>query len=59
MVFNVARTGKTSAEISRGLAERNVLINGIDAENMRLVTHMDVDRAAWGRALEALRPVCG
>jgi len=43
----------------RGLAERNVLINGIDAETMRLVTHMDVDRAACGRALEALRQVCG
>ncbi len=59
VVFNVARTGKTSAEISRGLAERNVLINGIDAENMRLVTHMDVDRAGCGRALEGLRQVCG
>ena len=59
VVFNVARTGKTSAEISRGLAERSVLINGIDPENMRLVTHMDVDRAACGRALEALRQVCG
>jgi len=59
LVFNVAGTGKTSAEISRALAERGVLINGIDLENMRLVTHMDVDRAACGRALEALRQVCG
>jgi threonine aldolase len=59
LVFNVAGTGKTSAEISRALAERGVLINGIDLENMRLVTHMDVDRAACGRALEALRKVCG
>ena len=59
VVFNVKKTGKTSAEITRALAERGVLINGIDPENMRLVTHMDVDRAACGRALEALRLVCG
>jgi len=30
VVFNVTRTGKTSAEISRCLAERSVLINGIE-----------------------------
>ncbi len=59
VVFNVKGTGKTSAEITKGLAERGVLINGIDPENMRLVTHMDVDRGACGRALEALRQVCG
>ncbi|MBV9608208.1 MAG: aminotransferase class I/II-fold pyridoxal phosphate-dependent enzyme, partial [Acidobacteria bacterium] len=59
VVFNVSGTGMTSAEISRKLAERNVLINGIDSETMRLVTHMDVDRAACERALEALTGVCG
>jgi len=58
VVFDVSGTGKTSAEISRALAERGVLINGIDPLQMRLVTHMDVDRAACGRALEALRQVC-
>jgi threonine aldolase len=59
VVFNVSGTRKTSAEITRALAERDVLINGIDPETMRLVTHMDVDRAACGRAVEALRQVCG
>ena len=59
VVFNVKGTGKTSAEITRALAERSVLINGIDPENMRLVTHMDVDRVACARAVEALRQVCG
>ncbi len=58
VVFNVAGTGKTSAEISRSLAQRGVLINGIDPENMRLVTHMDAARSACERALEALRQVC-
>jgi threonine aldolase len=59
VVFDVSGTGMTSAEISRKLAERNVLINSINPETMRLVTHMDVDRAACERALEALAEICG
>ncbi len=59
VVFQVSGTGTTSAEITKALAERAVLINGIDPETMRLVTHMDVDRAACGSAVEALRQVCG
>jgi hypothetical protein len=31
-----------------------VLINGIDPQRMRAVTHYDVDRAACAEALEAL-----
>jgi threonine aldolase len=59
VVFDVNETGMTSAEISRKLAERNVLINGINPETMRLVTHMDVDRVACERALQALGEICG
>ncbi len=59
VVFDVGGTGMTSAEISRQLAAQNVLINGINPETMRLVTHMDVDRAACERALAAMRLVCG
>jgi threonine aldolase len=59
VVFDVSGTGMTSAELSRRLAERNVLINGINPELMRLVTHMDVDRAACARALGAIQEICG
>jgi threonine aldolase len=58
VVFDVSATGMTSAELSRRLAERNVLMNGISPEQMRLVTHMDVDRAACARALEAIHEIC-
>jgi len=58
VVFDISGTGMTSAELSRRLAERNVLMNGINPEQMRLVTHMDVDRAACARALEAIQEIC-
>jgi threonine aldolase len=58
VVFDISGTGKNSAEFARLLAERNVLANGIDAETMRIVTHMDVDRAGCERALEAIRAIC-
>ncbi len=58
VVFDLSGTGMSSAELSRRLAERNVLMNGINPELMRLVTHMDVDRAACTRALEAIQEIC-
>ncbi|HYY70455.1 MAG TPA: low specificity L-threonine aldolase [Terriglobales bacterium] len=58
VVFDISGTAMTSAELSRRLAERSVLMNGISPERMRLVTHMDVDRAACERALAAIREVC-
>jgi threonine aldolase len=47
-----------TAEFSRKLAERNVLAAGIDPENMRFVTHMDVSRQDCEAALEAIREIC-
>ncbi len=58
VVFDISSTGMTSAELSHRLAERNVLMNGINPEQMRLVTHMDVDRTACARALEAINEIC-
>jgi threonine aldolase len=54
VIFEVGGTGLSSAEISARLKRRGVLINGIDANHMRAVTHYDVDRAACAAALEAL-----
>jgi len=59
VVFDVSGTGMTTAELSRRLAERNVLMNGINSEQMRLVTHMDVEHAACMRALDAIQEICG
>lgn len=58
VIFDLSGTGMNSAEMSRKIAERNVLANGINAEQMRLVTHMDVDRAACARALQTIAAVC-
>jgi len=58
LVFDVGSTGMTTAELSRRLAERNVLMNGVNLELMRLVTHMDVNRADCERALDAIHTIC-
>jgi threonine aldolase len=58
LIFDISGTGMTAAEFSRKLAERNVLANGVNAETMRFVTHMDVNRAACERALAAVEAIC-
>src|SRR5689334_2634740 len=58
LVFNISATGMNTAEFSRKLAERNVLAAGIDPENMRFVTHMDVRRQDCETALDAIREIC-
>ena len=58
LIFNMSGTGMTSAELSRRLAERNVLANGVGPDAMRIVTHMDVDRSACATALESIRKIC-
>lgn len=57
LVFNISDTGMNTAEFSRKLAEHNVLAAGIDPENMRFVTHMDVSRRDCETALEAIRQI--
>ncbi len=59
LVFNVAGTGMSASQFSKKLAEQGVLASGIDAENLRMVTHMDVDRAGCARALQAVQAICG
>ena len=58
VVFDISSTGMNTAELSKKLGEQNVLANGISPEAMRLVTHMDVNRAACTRALEIIRQAC-
>jgi threonine aldolase len=58
LVFDVSGAGMNTADFSRKLAERNVLAAGINPEQMRMVTHMDVNREDCQQALEAIRAVC-
>ena len=58
LVFDISRTGMTSTEFNRRLAEKNVLANTVTPEIMRLVTHLDVDRAACQYAVQAIEEIC-
>jgi len=57
LFFDVSGTGLTAPEVSQRLKARNVLANAYDAKLIRMVTHLDVDRAGCERALGVLREV--
>jgi threonine aldolase len=59
LFLDVSQTGMTSFDISKRLAARSILANGVTPETMRMVTHYDVDRAGCERALRVLREVLG
>jgi threonine aldolase len=59
LICNISGTGMTSAELSRRLAERNVLANGVGPELIRFVTHLDINRDQCAEALEAVASICG
>ncbi|MDP9266974.1 MAG: aminotransferase class I/II-fold pyridoxal phosphate-dependent enzyme [Acidobacteriota bacterium] len=58
IVVEVAGKLMTAAELSRRLAQNGVLAGPISEQAIRMVTHMDVDRAACERAVEILASVC-
>jgi len=53
--FDVRGTGSTAAEISAGLAKRNVLAGPTGKYEIRMLTHVDVNRAGIDRALAEFR----
>ncbi|GAC1401522.1 MAG: low-specificity L-threonine aldolase [Pyrinomonadaceae bacterium] len=54
IIFNIARTGKTSDEICAHLAsEHDILASGFGA-TIRMVTHYDVSRDEIGKTLKAV-----
>jgi len=55
IVFDINGTGKTTAEISAKLKQRRILANGIDGQQMRMVTHKDVSFSDCEVALSAIR----
>jgi threonine aldolase len=59
VIFDVSGTGTTPADLSARLKERGVLLNGVNARQMRAVTHYDVSREDCERAVEAVADVVG
>jgi threonine aldolase len=57
LVFDIACTGQTTVEFSANLKRRGVLANGINAHEMRMVTHKDVSRHDCEVALGAVSEV--
>ncbi len=59
LICDITGTGMTSTELSRRLADRNLLANGVGPELMRFVTHLDVSREQCAQALEVISSICG
>jgi len=59
LFLDVTGTGLTSFELSKRLAAKNILANGLSPDSMRMVTHYDVDRAGCERAIQVLCDVLG
>ncbi len=57
LVFDVAESGITTTDLSAKLKEHGVLANGINAREMRMVTHKDVSREDCETALQVLKEV--
>lgn len=58
VICDITGTGKNSDEISCALAGKKVLANGVGADLMRFVTHLDVSRAECELALAVVSEVC-
>ncbi len=57
LVFDISGTGMNTADFSRKLADRGVLAAGINTEQMRFVTHMDVSRENCVTALQVMKEI--
>ncbi len=57
IIFDVSGTGRPSADISQDLKARGVLMNGINPNQMRAVTHYDVSTADCATAAAILAEV--
>ncbi len=57
LFFDVSATGFSAHEISKRLAAQGILANASSPQQIRMVTHLDVDRAGCERALKVLREI--
>ncbi len=59
VIFDVGASGLTSAEFLKRVAQRRVLGGPVDQRRVRMVTHLDVDRADIDVALGIIAEVAG
>ena len=59
VLYDVGETGLTTKQFLERLAERKVLGGPVDARRVRMVTHVDVDRADIEQALRVIAEVVG
>jgi threonine aldolase len=57
VLYDVGATGLTSPQFLQRLAQHKVLGGPVDARRVRMVTHLDVDRADIEQALRVIREV--
>jgi threonine aldolase len=57
VIYSVKQPGLTAADFLAALARRGVLAVPVDAERVRMVTHLDVNRADMEKAAAAVREV--
>jgi len=58
LICDISGMGMTSGELSRELAKRHVLANGVGPDLIRFVTHLDVSRQQCAEALEVIAAIC-
>jgi threonine aldolase len=59
LILDVSDTGLTAFEIAKRLADGGVLVGAASPTSLRMVTHLDVDRAGCERAVQVVRAVLG
>jgi threonine aldolase len=59
VLYDVSETGMTSTEFLKRVGERNVLGGPVDGRRVRMVPHLDVDRADIELALRIIGEVVG
>ena len=57
IIFDVAGTGRTAPQISESMKKERILIHAVGKTQIRMVTHLDVNRKDVEKALEAFRKI--
>jgi threonine aldolase len=57
VIFDVKRSGRSSGDVLKALADRGVLAVPVDNDRVRMVTHLDVTRDDVERASDIARQV--
>jgi len=58
VIFDLKKSGSSSAAFLKTLAERGVLAVPVDNDKVRMVTHLDVDRSDVEKAARIVKDVC-